>query len=209
VVELRRYRLHPGRRDELVALFERELIAPQAELGMRVIGPFTDVDRPDDFVWLRGFAGLASRDRGLRAFYLGPVWAEHRTAANATMADSDDVLLLRPAWTAGACAGVGDGAVLATTWLLPEPPSAAVLGAVRHDAAAAVRGAGGVPLAVMATEPSANTFPELPVREGEHAVVLMAAFGDLEALDAGREALGSAHHARLALTAGARRRVAA
>ena len=87
---------------------------------MRVIGPFTDLDRPDDFVWLRGFDGMASRDRGLRAFYLGPVWAEHRTAANATMADSDDVLLLRPAWTASAGAGGGAGVVLATTWLLPE-----------------------------------------------------------------------------------------
>ena len=213
VVELRRYRLHAGRRDELVTLFERELIAPQAALGMRVIGPFTDLDEPDHFVWLRGFAGMASRDRGLRAFYLGPVWAQHRTAANATMADSDDVLLLRPAWTTSACSHVGAGAVLATTWLLPERPSDRTVGALRQAAASAVRAADGHPLAVLTTEPSANSFPELPVREGEHAVVLLAAFGDLDALEAGRAALGgppvrdtlgaaSAHHARLRPTAG-------
>ena len=34
----------------------------------------------------------------LRAFYGGPVWKEHRTAAASTMIDSDDVLLLRPAF---------------------------------------------------------------------------------------------------------------
>ena len=191
VIELRRYRLRPGRRDTLVALFERELIAPQEALGMRVIGPFVDLDEPDHFVWLRGFADLAARDRGLRAFYFGPVWAEHRGEANATMADSDDVLLLRPAWTASAFA-VGDGPVLATTWLLPEEPSAQTLGALRREAAAAVRAAGGAPLALLTTEPGTNTFPELPVREGEHAVVVLAAFDTLEDLDAGREALGGA-----------------
>ena len=29
VLELRQYTLHPGRRDELVALFEREFVEPQ------------------------------------------------------------------------------------------------------------------------------------------------------------------------------------
>ena len=32
----------------------------------------------------------------LAAFYDGPVWRAHRDEANATMIDSDDVLLLRP-----------------------------------------------------------------------------------------------------------------
>ena len=30
------------------------------------------------------------------SFYYGPVWKEHRTAANGMMVDSDNVLLLRP-----------------------------------------------------------------------------------------------------------------
>ena len=125
------------------------------------------------------------------------------------MLDSDDVLLLRPVWTASA--GDGAGAVLATTWLLPAAPPGELVAAVRRDAASAVRAADGTPLAVLTTEPSANSFPELPVREGEHAVVLLAAFRDLDALDAGREALtgrplrdtlgadvaAAAHHARL------------
>ncbi|MEU0397925.1 hypothetical protein ABZ208_35265 [Streptomyces sp. NPDC006208] len=38
---------------------------------------------------------MTRRRRSLEAFYTGPVWRKHRDAANATMIDSDDVLLLR------------------------------------------------------------------------------------------------------------------
>ena len=65
---------------------------------MTIIGQFRDLDRPDMFVWLRGFDGMDARKSALTAFYDGPVWAAWRDAANATMIDSDDVLLLKPAW---------------------------------------------------------------------------------------------------------------
>jgi hypothetical protein len=94
VIELRRYTLHPGQRDVLIELFEREFIEPQEALGMSVTGLFRDLDHPDTFTWLRGFADMDARRHALEAFYGGPVWARHRTAANATMIDSDDVLLL-------------------------------------------------------------------------------------------------------------------
>src|SRR5687767_8691250 len=83
VIELRQYTLHPGRRDRLIELFEREFIEPQEVLGMRVLGTFRDIDDPDRFVWLRGFDGMASRGEALPAFYGGPVWERHRDAANA------------------------------------------------------------------------------------------------------------------------------
>src|SRR5215469_11386339 len=81
VIELRQYTLHPGTRDVLVDLFDRLLLEPQERLGMRVLGQFPD---------------LASRADLLAAFYGGTVWKANRDAANATMLDSDDVLLLRP-----------------------------------------------------------------------------------------------------------------
>ena len=99
IVELRQYTLHPGRRDALIELFDTTFVEPQETEGMSVMGQFRDLDEPDRFVWLRGFADMASRARGLQGFYGGPVWATHRHAANATMIDSDDVLLLRPAWS--------------------------------------------------------------------------------------------------------------
>ncbi len=93
VVELRQYQMQPGRRDDLITLFEREFVETQEALGMAVLGTLRDLDRTDHFVWLRGFADMVSRRQGLEAFYGGPVWAQHRDAANPTMIDSDDVLL--------------------------------------------------------------------------------------------------------------------
>ena len=95
VFELRQYTLHPGRRDTLIDLFEREFIETQEARGMRVLGQFRDLDDPDRFVWFRGFPDMDRRKEALTAFYSGPVWRTHRDAANATMIDSDDVLLLR------------------------------------------------------------------------------------------------------------------
>lgn len=95
VFELRQYTMVPGRRETLIALFDREFVETQEAVGMRVVGTFRDVDRPDYFVWMRAYADMPARQRGLEAFYGGPVWAEHRNAANATMVDAADVLLLR------------------------------------------------------------------------------------------------------------------
>jgi NIPSNAP len=96
VIELRQYTLRPGQRDVLIDLFDRELVEPQEAEGMAVVGQFRDLDDPDRFVWIRGFGDMASRARALAAFYGGPAWKAHRAEANATMIDSDNVLLLRP-----------------------------------------------------------------------------------------------------------------
>ena len=61
VVELRQYTLHPGTRDGLIELFDRELVETQEACGMTVIGQFRDLDRPDRFVWLRGAAARSRR----------------------------------------------------------------------------------------------------------------------------------------------------
>src|SRR5678815_3815796 len=98
-VEVRQYTLRPGQRDVLIELFERAFVESQEALGMTLFGQFRDLDDPDRFVWLRGFADMPARAAALGAFYDGPVWQAHRDAANATMLDSDDVLLLRPART--------------------------------------------------------------------------------------------------------------
>jgi NIPSNAP len=164
VIELRQYELRPGRRDELIELFDRELVEPQEECGMRVIAQFRDLDRPDWFVWLRGFADMAQRTEALGCFYHGPVWAQHRDAANATMIDSDNVLLLRPAPSH------------APVW---EPDQGlGLVEIVVRAQSAAVDGADDSLLAVLETEPAPNGFPALPVREGEQVVVTVAGFAD-------------------------------
>ncbi len=97
IVELRQYTLHPGKRDVLIDLFDREFVETQEAVGMKIIGQFRDLDDPNRFVWLRGFQDMATRAESLQTFYGGPVWKANRELANETMVDSDNVLLLRPA----------------------------------------------------------------------------------------------------------------
>ncbi|MEV8325905.1 NIPSNAP family protein [Kitasatospora sp. NPDC056731] len=168
IVELRQYTLHPGARDTLIALFEREFVTGQQAVGITVGGRFRDLDDPDRFVWLRSFPDMASRARALHAFYYGPVWQEHRDAANATMVDSDDVLLLRgPGFTAPADAGP-----VVATICHPLDPTAFADHFERHlrpELAARTP-----PLAVHRTENAENDFPALPVRVGEDVLVWFA-----------------------------------
>jgi hypothetical protein len=47
IVELRQYTLLPGKRDVLIELFEAEFIESQEAVGMKLVGQFRDVDKPD------------------------------------------------------------------------------------------------------------------------------------------------------------------
>ena len=98
VVELRQYALKPGARDTLVEIFEAEFVESQEALGTAVGGLFHDRDDPDRFVWMRGFASMEARKDGAGRPSTSAARRGRSTvrAANATMIDSDDVLLLRP-----------------------------------------------------------------------------------------------------------------
>ncbi|MGH3858218.1 NIPSNAP family protein [Actinokineospora sp.] len=160
IFELRRYTLHAGRRDELISLFEREFVDPQLALGMTLPGLFRDAGDPDRFVWLRGFADMPARKAALEAFYGGPVWKTHRDAANATMIDSDNVLLLKVVRDFAPDARTGSP-VTAMIHCFDAP--------VGEDLAE--KAAAEPFLAVFRGEHSENTFPALPVRLGEHVLV--------------------------------------
>jgi len=192
IVELRQYTLHPGQRDVLIELFEREFIESQDALGANVIGEFRDLDNPDLFFWLRGFADMPARAQALAKFYSGPTWKAHREAANATMADSDNVLLLRPArsnsafrLSASARPQQGRSApaalIVATIYYLRAPPSDGFVDWFEEVLRRQAEDAGATLLASFITEPSPNNFPPLPVREGENAFVWFACFVDLDA----------------------------
>jgi quinol monooxygenase YgiN len=184
IVELRRYTLHPKKRDALIELFDREFVESQEAEGMSVMGQFRDLDDPDRFVWLRGFADMASRARGLQGFYGGPVWAAHRDAANATMIDSGDVLLLRPAWHGAGLAhdparradAIPPGVVDVTVFSLNDAASPALLDFCRERMAPTLRQAGALTQGWYVTEPRPNNFPRLPIREGENVLVGVAVF---------------------------------
>jgi hypothetical protein len=198
IVELRQYTLHQGQRDTLIDLFEREFIESQEELGLRVIGTFRDLDRPDRFVWLRGFRDMDARVQGLTAFYGGPVWQAHRNEANATMVDSDNVLLLhapapaaefqlngnRPRKGASAAGGL----FVATIYYLKVPPGEA-LPAFERQVKPGLERAGITVSAWFIPEPLPNNFPRLPVRAGEKVLVWFAGFRDVADFEAHASAI--------------------
>lgn len=167
VHELRIYRMQPGRRDALVDLFDRVFVAAHEALGMRILGTFQDLDDPDHLVWLRSFPDMMSRGAMLQAFYGGPVWQAHRTAANATMIDASDVYLLRP---------IGRGPPLPPA----RPPEGAPndseatflveVHAPENGARLAARRA--ELFAAFETESAQNNFPRLPVRPERVAVAM-------------------------------------
>lgn len=153
---------------------------------MRVIGQFRDLDDPDRFVWLRGFADMEARTRALETFYGGPVWKAHGPAANATMVDHTDVLLLKPApGTAGFRFDprlrpepegpvIAGGVVIATIDHLNGPPSPDALAEPGAASGAAV-------LARLVTEPARNGFPRLPVRADANVLVTFRSHATVDA----------------------------
>jgi len=188
VLEMRQYTLHPGKRDVLIELFEREFLESQEALGMRVVGQFRDAGDADRFVWLRGFRDMPARGEALAAFYGGPVWQAHRNAANPTMIDASNVLLLRPMksgseFAAGERPAPGakalpESRIAATVYLLRNPVDDGLQRLFEDKIRPALVKAGANPIAVFRTEYAANNFPRLPVREGEHALVWFARFGN-------------------------------
>jgi hypothetical protein len=195
VVELRRYDLRPGARETLIELFEREFVETQEAVGISVLGTFRDADDPDCFVWLRGFADMTSRLDALRAFYEGPVWARHKDAANATMIDSDNVLLLRPLDKSSRLAldsslrpprlafRASAGAAAVTICPLEPATAASFRSHFRSEIEPALRDARANVRAKFVTEHSENNYPQLPVREGEEVFVWLSLFADERARD--------------------------
>ena len=179
VLELRQYTLHPGRRDDLIDLFDREFVEPQDEVGAQVLGQFRDRDDQDRFVWLRGFADMAVRGRALAEFYGGPVWAAHRDKANDTMVDSDDVLLLRPVLAPdlrGRVRGGDTTFVTVTIYHLPQGGEDDFVDFFTTSVRPLLAETGTPPLAVLRTLRAENNFPALPVREDANVVAWVASF---------------------------------
>ncbi|QDZ02019.1 NIPSNAP family protein [Nitratireductor mangrovi] len=187
VIELRQYQLRPGARDTLIELFDSQFIESQEACGMRVIGQFRDLDDPDRFVWLRGFASMEERAAGLTAFYGGPVWTEHGPAANATMVSSDDVHMLRPLAEPPTFQASDRTQRLLLAAILPCAPDGEIVGEI----AAACSGAEGDVLALLGKEDAPNNWPRLSVHD-RLVWVLIARFASEWALDRGVAAVAAA-----------------
>jgi hypothetical protein len=187
VFELRQYTLHRDRRDTLISLFEKYFIEPQNEIGAHIVGLFRDLDDPDRFVWIRSFRDMSVRQKALAGFYEGPGWQAHRSEANPTMLDSDNVLMLRPAAAnAGfhvepGISGASKGIIGAIIYYLHGVDSAQFTRFFDEAVMPRLTAAGVHPLARLVTEESANNYPRLPVREHDRAFIWFARWPSLAA----------------------------
>jgi hypothetical protein len=129
---------------------------------MSVPAYFRDGADPDRFVWFRAFPDMEARKTALTCFYDGALWKEHRAVANATMIDSDDVLLLRA--VEGRQSFPSSRPCTLTVYSFAKPIDDRVLATVERDLAAPV---------LLQTEPAENTYPRLPIRVGEHVIVAL------------------------------------
>ncbi|HEX6417475.1 MAG TPA: NIPSNAP family protein [Acidimicrobiales bacterium] len=226
LVELRNYTLRPAAAAAFVEHFERHLLASQEAHGMDVVGQFTVPGDDARFVWIRRYLRPSTRGAALRAFYSGPVWAEHGPRANELMVDHTDVHLLVPDPSGPPFAarhrphseraepdaegvdGAGSGpasTVVAALYDLggtdrhPAGAWPAALVAAADATSPDRAGAGVTELGRLATARVPNEFARLPVHDDPVAVWLLA---DTAGGDAGVAAAESvaAHHRGAVLT---------
>ncbi|HEV2701653.1 MAG TPA: NIPSNAP family protein [Steroidobacteraceae bacterium] len=189
VLELRQYTLRGGQRDTLISMFERQFLEPLNAVGARVLGTFRDLDDPDRFVWIRGFDDMIARKTALAAFYEGPIWIAHRTAANATIVDSDNVLLLRPESpgegfkSAGEVAG-DESIIGANIYYLGDVEPSQFATFFEHNVLPRLSAAGIRPIATLVSEESTNNYPRLPIRERDRAFIWFTRWANVAAEEA-------------------------
>ena len=93
IVEVRTYKLKPGERDRFIEFFKTTTAPAQRSYGMRVLGPFIDLENPDVFVFLRSFPTLEAREEMKTAFYEGDLWKNELEGIAMPMIESYAVVL--------------------------------------------------------------------------------------------------------------------
>lgn len=177
IIDIRDYRLVPGMRDRLIERCESMLFEEQERLGARFVGAFRDAEDPDRFLFLRGMPDMPTRQRVLTAFYSdGEMWRRQRDEINSWLADTDDVLLVRPVDEL-APAAAGPSEIGMYSHVGKTPLSVARSAELRREVEAAIALAGGRLLVTFATDPAENNYPRHPIRTGEHGLIWFATFG--------------------------------
>jgi hypothetical protein len=93
IVEVRTYRVKPGRRAEFVRFFETKVLPALQNHGVKVIGPLLDRENPNKFVWLRSFSSLTEREDKNAAFYASEVWEKELEPIAMSMLGGYDFIL--------------------------------------------------------------------------------------------------------------------
>jgi hypothetical protein len=202
VIELRRYTITAGGRQQFGRIFETYFPEAFQQAGAVALGHFDERSNPDRFTWIRGFRDWASRAVANRAFYDGPVWQEHRQAVNRYIVDSDNVLLLRPLYPDSdmpalravdpVAEPLGARGVVVAQLFQAAPGMLDACALAAETGFASYRGRGVTEAGILVSIAEPNNFPRHPVREDGPWLVWIGVLRDDEALDALRPAFAHA-----------------
>lgn len=94
IIEMRTYKLKPGKRAEFLDIFCTRSLPAHAAIGMKILGPWLAIDDPDTFFFMRGFPDLASREPMKAKFYEGELWKRELEGLLMPMIERYDVTLV-------------------------------------------------------------------------------------------------------------------
>jgi len=94
IVEMRTYKLKPGKRAEFLQIFRSKSMPAHAAIGMKILGPWVSIEDQDTFFFMRGFPDLVSRERMKARFYEGELWKRELEDVLMPMIERYDVVLV-------------------------------------------------------------------------------------------------------------------
>ena len=97
IIEMRTYRLKPGKRSEFLEIFRSKSVPAHNEIGMKILGPFLSVEDADTFFFMRGFPDLASREPMKARFYEGELWLRELKDVLLPMLEQYEVVIVEDA----------------------------------------------------------------------------------------------------------------
>ena len=94
IIEMRTYKIKPGKRAEFLEIFRTKSIPAHTEIGMKILGPFLSIEDPDTFFFMRAFPDLPSREPMKAKFYEGELWKHELENLLMPMLEKYDVVLV-------------------------------------------------------------------------------------------------------------------
>ena len=94
VIEMRIYRVKPGKREDLLHLFRTRAMPAHAAIGIKILGPFPAVDDPDAFFFMRAFPDVESREPMKTRFYGSELWLRELEPVMMPMIDKYEAVLV-------------------------------------------------------------------------------------------------------------------
>jgi hypothetical protein len=94
IIEMRTYKLKPGKRAQFLEIFRSKSMPAHAEIGMKILGPLLSLDDADTFFFMRGFPDLPSREPMKAKFYEGELWKRELESVLMPMIEKYEVVLV-------------------------------------------------------------------------------------------------------------------